>query len=99
MEIKNAKIDSTMLGYEGHGILTVEITLDYGGSMQGFGGYQLSDPHDFHRWITELIKVVGVELWENLKGKYIRVECESGWNGKIIRIGNLLEDKWFKPSL
>ncbi len=39
MEIVNARIDSTMLGIEGHGIMTCMIGLDYGGSHQGFGGY------------------------------------------------------------
>ncbi len=39
MEIKNAKIEKTTLGFEDHGIMTLFIYLDYGGSGQGFGGY------------------------------------------------------------
>jgi len=98
METTNAKIKEAFLGYEGHGILTIDFVLDYGGSQQGFGGYQLSNPYDLHRWITELMKTVGVESWNELKNKYVRVEREAGWNGKITRIGNLLEDKWFNPK-
>lgn len=95
MEIKNAKITGTMLGYEDHGILTCMIDLDYGGSGQGFGGYQLSDGHDLHRHITQILKTVGVEKWEDLKGKYVRVVAE---HSKVHRIGNLLEEKWFDPK-
>ena len=40
-EIKNAIITGTYLGIEDHGILTFWLYLDYGGSGQGFGGYQL----------------------------------------------------------
>ena len=38
-EIRNAVIQSTMLGYEDHGILTCFLHLDYSGAGQGFGGY------------------------------------------------------------
>lgn len=41
VETKNAKITGTMLGIEDHGILTAMLYLDYGGTAQGFGGYQL----------------------------------------------------------
>ena len=37
---------------------------------------------------------VGVERWEDLKGKYIRCKVK-GWGGTIDEIGNLIEDKWF----
>ena len=42
-EIKNAIITGTYLGIEDHGILTFWLYLDYGGSGQGFGGYQLDN--------------------------------------------------------
>ena len=32
-----AKIESTHLGYEDHGILTAHLYVDYGGSHQGIG--------------------------------------------------------------
>lgn len=98
-----------MLGYEDHGILTCYLHLDYGGSGQGFGGYSLDEPIKDEegkflgrvptdatgKWVKEILNVVGVEKWEDLKGKYIRVEADFN---KIHRIGNLLEDKWFAPT-
>jgi hypothetical protein len=90
MNIQNAKIESTMLGYEGHGIITAFITLDYGGAGQVFGGYRLEST--MYEWVKQVIDIVGVTRWEDLKGKYIRVESD---NGKITRIGHLMEDKWF----
>lgn len=72
----NAKIKSTMLGYEDHGILTCFLMLEQDGSGQGFGGYRLDAPHnkpsiftDF--WIKKILWVVGVDKWEDLKGKYV----------------------------
>lgn len=36
----------------------------------------------------------GVTKWEDLTGAFIRCE-HQGWGGKIIRIGNLIKDRWF----
>lgn len=92
--IKNAKIEGTTLGYESHGILTCNITLDYGGSCQGFGGYKLGG--DYTTEVIEgILKAVGVESWEELAGKHVRVKRGEGYHGKVLAIGNFLEDKWF----
>lgn len=40
------------------------------------------------------MNVVGVKNWEDLKGKYIRIQT-NGWGSTIDTIGNLMEDKWF----
>jgi len=115
MIIENAKIESTILGYEDHGILTCYLMLDYGGTQQGFGGYGLDGPppedKKGHRsgertphivagfWIQKILNIVGVEKWEDLKGKYIRVAKEDdNWNAAISGIGNILQDKWFYPK-
>jgi hypothetical protein len=110
-EIVNARITSTRLGYEDHGILTGMLMLDYGWGGQGFGGYALDrrPPQDAEGrrsgsrrpslacglWIARVLKVVGVENWEDLPGKYVRVDHE---HGKIHRIGNVLHDNWFDPG-
>lgn len=104
IEIKNAVITGTMLGVEDHGILSAFVYLDYGGSAQGFGGYAL-DSNAGKRWldggnvcgrfVRRVLETVGVERWEDLKGKNIRVK--SDW-GKVYAIANILRDNWYDPS-
>jgi len=103
-KIENGKITGTMFGTEDHGILTFYLFVELDGGGCGFGGYAL-DEWDEKRGmrvasaaglqaIAEVMKCVGVEKWEDLAGKYIRCENE-GWGGKILRIGNIIEKKWF----
>lgn len=104
MEIKNAKITDTMLGREDHGILTFMIYFEGDGFGVGVGGYALDSYNkELNRRVTtpksmdaisEILNVVGVETWEQLKGKYIRF-VDNGWGSKVTIIGNILEDKWF----
>jgi len=104
MEIKNAKIKDTMLGIEDHGIMTFMLHLDYEGSGQGAGGYGLDAPikQNGEFWkrvgiasgmnlIMEILKVVGVSKWEDLKGKHIRVRAE---HNHVHAIGHLIKDEW-----
>jgi len=104
MEIKNAIIKSTMLGIEDHGIMTFMLHLDYGGSSQGAGGYALDAPikvgDTFLRrvgtaggmsLIMAILKIVGVENWEELKGHHIRVKTDDF---KIYAIGHFLKEEW-----
>ncbi len=103
-EIVNARIESTMLGIEDHGIMTFTIMLDYGGSAQGYGGYAMDSYDKVNKKrigsafgiesIRAVLEAVGVTRWEDLKGKYVRVEREGGWSGKIFAIGHLIESKW-----
>ena len=95
MEIKNAKIDFTSLGFQRGTIMSFSIGLDYAGSGQCAGGYRLDDAGNGTVYglaiIMEILKIVGVENWEDLKGQYIRVKAT---HDKVSAIGNLLEDKW-----
>jgi hypothetical protein len=105
METKNALIRSTFLGFEDHGIFTFSIGLDYGGSGQSAGGYALDSRNKETQkkqgyayaidLISEILNVVGVDTWEDLKGKNIRVMATYD---KVIAIGNLLNDKWLNFS-
>lgn len=106
-EIHNALITGTMLGFEDHGIMSFFLYLEFDGGGVGFGGYAL-DEYDKALekrvgvgisldLIKEILEVVGVEKWEDLKGKHIRVDSE-GWGGKALGIGNLMKDKWFYPK-
>jgi len=101
IETKNAKIDGTFLGVEDHGIFTFYLYLSYGGAGQGAGGYGL-DSYDEKtnkrvgykrgiQLIMEILKVVGVNTWEELKGKHIRVKADMG---RVYEIGNFLKDDW-----
>lgn len=101
-EILNAKITNTKLG-EDHGCFTADLYIEGDGWGCAFGGYCLdhwySDVGKHHSpdgygAIIELMKTLEVESWEELNGKYVRVEIE-GWGGNIIKIGHLLKNKWF----
>ncbi len=105
IKIKNAIITSTSLGYE-HGCFSLSLTLDYGRSGQGFGGYTLdSIPNQVPntrlgsawglQFIKEIINVVGVRKYEDLQGKHIRVKAN---HYKVFEIGNFLNDNWFCPE-
>ena len=105
MAICNARIESTMLGREDHGIMTWMIFISFGASSCscGVGGYAL-DSYDKDtktrvfraesmESVSKVLEVVGVDKWEDLPGKYIRFE-DNGWGSTITKIGNIIEDKW-----
>lgn len=102
--IKNARITSTMLGREDHGIMTFMIHIDAGNFSCGVGGYCLDEFNTASQTrvfraksmeaISEILNVVGVDKWEDLPGKYIRFE-DGGWGSTVTKIGNIIDDKWF----
>lgn len=104
MKIKNAKISSTMLGREDHGIMTFMIYIDARGLTCGVGGYCLDELNSATQTrvfraesmevISKILEVVGVDKWEDLPGKYIRIEY-NGLGTTVTKIGNIIEDKWF----
>ena len=102
--VKNARITSTMLGREDHGIMTFMIYIDAGNFSCGVGGFCLdefnmdSQTRVFRaksmKAVSEILNVVGVDKWEDLPGKYIRFE-DDGWGSTVTKIGNIIDDKWF----
>ncbi len=108
-EIINARIENTNLGNMKDGTLFgFWLYLDFGGTGQGFGGYCL-DEYDKPlsrrvgtaaglESIIQILEIVGVDHWEDLKGKLIRVKRDAEWNGKIFGIGHVLKDQWFEPE-
>lgn len=102
--IKNAKITSTMLGREDHGIMTFMIYIDAGDFSCGVGGFCLDEFNtttqarvfraESMEAISKILDVVGVDKWEDLPGKHIRFE-DAGWGSTVTKIGNIITDKWF----
>ena len=89
---KNAKITSTMLGL-GRGIPTFMLDLDCGSFAQGFGGIALGNVEP----LFDILRVVGVEKWEDLKGQHVRVLYEDGGYSPL-GIGHIVEDRWWRLS-
>lgn len=87
--IKNAKIKSTFLGIEDHGIPTFFINLDYGGAGQSFGGYDLR--YYGIEIIVEILNALEVDSWEKIDG-FIRADADYE---KVYRIGHIVKDSWF----
>jgi len=105
IETRNAIIKSARLTKEDHGCLTVWLDLDYGGSGQGFGGHNLYNPkrtpEELARggaycghFIWRVLEIAGVERWDDLPGKTVRV---TGGHGHIEAIGHIIKDDWFCP--
>ena len=100
-EVRNAIIRSTKISTER--VLSAWLNLDYGGgSHQGFGGWMLyrdltTDKGNFGgHFILRCIEIGGVEDWEQLPGKTIRVRIGS--DGLIKSIGHIVKDDWFMPA-
>lgn len=102
----NAVIKGSRLTSDDHGLLTVWLDLDYGGSGQGFGGYSLylpksykhhdpSGPNYAGHFIWRVMEVAGVADWDQLIGKTVRVRQE---HSKVHAIGHIVKDDWFDPS-
>ena len=102
--IENAKITYVTISMADHGVLTFDISLDGGGWGVVYGGYVIGHGYlgakEFNASgagliaMMKIMDTVGVDRWEDLPGKYVRVEV-NGWGDKITKIGNIIEDKWF----
>lgn len=104
-EIRNAKITDTSISMGDYGCLTFRITLEGDAFGVSYGGYCIG--HGFLGSDTftaengsglvammRIMDVVGVESWEDLKGKYVRF-VDDAWGSPVRKIGNIIEDKWF----
>lgn len=91
----NGVIESVMLGLEDHGIPTCNLGIDFGGTFQAFGGYDLRHKSYGIDFLMEILKVLGVSKWEDLKGTFVRARRT---HTKIIAIGHIVKDQWFEPE-
>lgn len=71
IEEEIGKIRSTHLGPEDHGIPTFMLDFDFGGSGQGFGGYDLR--HWGYGPVGAILSAAGVARWEDLPGRVVTV--------------------------
>lgn len=111
LEICNARITGTMLGYEDHGMLTAMVHLSGDGWGCGFGGWRLDEYNKaegrtedtplcawFIRRMTETLEVT---QWEKVSG-IVRAKLWRGGNPRggndVVAIGHVLKDKWFEPG-
>lgn len=75
------KIQSTHLGYEDHGIFSLTVHFNYGGSGQGFGPICLGD---MASEITEaVLNAAGVDCWERLIGRTVYAVRDEGFSGLV----------------
>lgn len=91
-----AKITSTFLGVQDHGILTATAVVDYGGSGQSIGGYCLDAPRGERRgrvgtafgmeWVARFIRACGVDSWEKVTGRTVIVVKADGDYSKVLGI-------------
>ena len=93
--MQNAKITKADIFIEDHNILTYCLTLDYGGSGQGFGMYDLQYKEGAKHHIRGILEALKTYNWSDLVGKNIRVEAT---HSKILKIGHIIEDSWFDPE-
>ena len=104
VDILNAKIENASITMADHGCLTWYLSLNGSGWGVNIGGYVIGHGYlgakEFkgsEKGTESLMRVmdtVGVENWEDLPGKYIRV-CSEEWGSRITKFGNIIEDKWF----
>lgn len=101
---ENARIKNVSISMADHGCLTFGIIVEGCGWGCNIGGWTLGHGYcgaDYFDStgaglvaMMKIMDVVGVEKWEDLQGKYIRVESD-GWGSTIHKIGNILKDDWF----
>lgn len=102
--IKNAKIKNVDLSMADHGCLSLSMALEgkgwgvvYGGYCIGKGYLGANEFTGYEKgieYIMRIMDVVGVECFNDMKEKYIRV-ATLGWGDPVKIIGNIIEDKWF----
>lgn len=103
-EIINMKIERTSLTMADHGCLTFFLTISGGALGCNFGGFSLGHGYVGSNHfegsakgmeaIMRVMDTVGVDRWEDLTGKYIRM-VYPGLGGSVKKIGHITENKWF----
>ena len=101
--VRNAVIKSASIEIEDHGFLTMNITVDYGGSGQGMGGLalwadgweKLPCSNFAGQYIYNILTAVGAKSVSELIGKTVRID---GSYSHIDGIGHIIDDNFFYPD-
>jgi hypothetical protein len=91
IETENARIASTFIGREDHGIPTFWLQLEFESTGQGFGGVQFTSADQ----IIAILDTLQVNSWESLPGHTCRARHDSG---KVYAIGHFMKDRWCTPT-
>lgn len=104
--IEEMKISSVDLSMEDHGCLVLRMWLINTKKIVLFGnallgkGYLGADSFEGNElgteYIMRIMDIVGVSSFNDMVGKYIRVE--ANWGHTVDKIGNITEDKWFSQK-
>lgn len=96
-------IHDTKLGREDHGIFAISVTIAFGGSFQGAGGFSLDVyvPELEHRMaaaagaqvIIDTVDTVGADSWETLAGRDVFALRKQG-GGSIIGLAHPTEERY-----
>lgn len=105
-KIEYMKISSVDLSTEDYGCLVMRMWLENEGKIVLFGnaflgrGYLGAESFEGSEFGTEYIMrvmdVVGVSSFNDMVGKYVRVE--ANWGKTVDKIGNATKDKWFSQK-
>lgn len=101
--ILNAIIKNTKLGFD-YPVFSFDLTLDIqDGTGVILGGYALDNYVKSKKKriiqqrgaeaIQRILEVVGVDSWEQLKGRYVRIETK-GLGCPVSKIGNIMKEEW-----
>ena len=92
---KIGRIKSTLFGVEDHGIMTFWLEFDFGSSGQSFGGYCLDTYSEKEKdrigtaggmdAIIQILKVCGVEKWEDIEGKIMYALYDNDEYNELIK--------------
>jgi hypothetical protein len=93
----NGQVKKTWLGSDDHGGFTFWINVEGNGQGQSIGNYCLYGAGKYEPWaieaIAEILRVVKVDSWEQLPGKFVRVQST---HDKVYCIMNITDTtRWF----
>lgn len=110
MVVLNGHITGTMLGREGHGIMSWSLVVENEGGVVSVGGTSLDGPvrDENDNFICREGCAYGMQVicsvtelfecnWEQLKGQPCRVVLDAPF-GRSLGIGHFVKDKWILTS-